>query len=196
MAREQGSLTLFDLAHRVPFRRRIEIVGKLTNQVASRKMAELNALQIDDGNILVTFNTGGGHTSAGLNLCEAFSKSSQRTIGLVDREGMSAGFMALQGCHVRIAKLGSIIGIHNPESSDQDPLPIKHNSTEEEYLKEKRARFRMHQALVRQQREKMLTILLERSVFKDREKLEKFLETAGPMSPGEALKLGFLDGVV
>jgi hypothetical protein len=72
---------------------------------------------------------------------------------------------------------------------------LRFDSTEEEYLEEQRQFF--HKCLPRVQASRELTvkILFARSRGLDMEGLSTLLHEAKPMSPAEAITLGFLDAV-
>ncbi|HEY4489750.1 MAG TPA: ATP-dependent Clp protease proteolytic subunit [Candidatus Paceibacterota bacterium] len=190
--------TWLEVANRIPPSRTIVVEGRLILNNLEKYRRRLKRLQESDGDGDIGFivNSKGGHTAAGLELFYLFSKSPVRIVGIVKGEAKSAGFMALQGCHVRLATSKSILQIHDPERFDTAPPLVHHEMTLDEYLDIHRGRFPNIKAEVEREREEVVTILAKVSKLKDIVFLEEFLKREKVMNAEEALSLGFLDGVI
>jgi ATP-dependent protease ClpP protease subunit len=181
----------------IPATRRLSIQGAFSNRDSEALLKQFSVLDAGEGDILCTIDSKGGNADAGLNVCSQFRDSPRRIIGLVQGHAMSAAFMALQGCTVRLATRQSELAIHDPRFAvDFHMPPVYHDTPEEEWISAQRQRFRWMQATITESRDDMLRILGEGSLLKERTQLAHFIAKGIKMSAGGAEALGFLDEVL
>ncbi len=194
MTKRNRVSSLLAIANQIPLTRQINLHKTLSRETAKHLFEELLSLQKDAGLILFNVSCFGGHFDAGIRMYRAFRACPNRIIGRVTDEALSAGFMALQGCDIRIAGTDSKLYIHNPIGYNVQS-PAEYNSNEEEFLEKQRAFFRKIQPVLVENRRTMIEVLLVRSRLSIR-KLEGVLKKDKPMTADEALELGFIDAIV
>ena len=191
----QSGLSLPQVMGRIPIERRFPIRGSLSNAGAQEMIKRLQTIPPNSGWILVEVDSNGGHFHAGILLYQTFRSSPNQVIGLVRGSAGSAGFMALQGCSIRIGTKDSVLRIHNPVAINLT-TEIRYDTKEADYLMAQALFFREHQPLVRANRELTISILLNRGLTKERVEVERILKEEKKLSASEALQLGFLDEIV
>ncbi len=197
MSSVETSPSLLELTTRVPPNRILSVRGSLLNQVAASVKFKLGEMQAEEGDILFLVDSIGGHVKAGIALNESFRTSPQRIIGKVEGKAASAGFMALQGCAIRVATPNSILVIHDTGTMDPNPFMVKHDTGKRDFIRYHLGKFDelLHEAQTNH--EAIIQILLARSkYFENRADLEYFLDQERQLTPEEAIRYGFLDGVI
>lgn len=197
MSNVETSTSLLELATRIPPNRILSVRGVLTNQVAAQVKLKLGEMQAQEGDILFLIDSRGGHVRAGIDLHESFRTSPQRVIGKVEGTAASAGFMALQGCTLRLATPNSILVIHDTGTMDPNPFVVKHDTDMREFVRYHQGKFNELLREAQANHEVVIAMLLARSHgFEKREELEEFLDQEYQLTPELAIKQGFLDGVI
>jgi len=171
--------------------RRILIQGpKLDSATMERVSREVFELNKTTGDILVVFDSPGGRHIDGKTLFDVFRTSREKVIGMVQGIADSAAFIALLGCHVKLATHYSTFVVHNSEMTYEGR--IKYTSSAKEYLKTfKRVN------LLRRERIWLISLILKKTKGKiSRRELSKLLDEDRRIDADEAIKLGFIDGIV
>lgn len=196
MSIDQSGSSLLNMVRRIPPERTIAIEGTL-NALSEKRLSErLAKIQESAGSeILVTINSKGGSFVTGINLHHTFRSIHGRTVGKVDGFAMSAAFMALQGCEVRYATPSSRLWIHNPQIQP-NVMQITHNTRQDEFLADAKTQFDLALSTIQQQREEVVQALLSRSSVLNRSQLEEILEKRPVLTPKQAVRYGFLDGII
>jgi len=181
-----------ELVSGIPNRRRVRVTSrKLTEKVAKGLQSQISRLNDRPGDILVQFKSPGGAHQAGKNMFDILRVSKERTIGLVIVSANSAAFIALQGCHLRLASESSSLVVHNPEVERYER--IKHSSRPENSASACERAIQTIQV----QREWLIDMILQKSEGKmTRDKLRILLDDGRTLNAEEALKYGFIDGIV
>jgi ATP-dependent protease ClpP protease subunit len=173
----------------------IEFKGSLTDRVAKLQLQRLQELQESSEEILCEIDCAGGSFDRGFEIFNALQRSSAPIRGVVNGRAFSAGFMILQGCHVRSASENDAFKLHAPEAYTVN-TPIRYDSIEEDYIAAQRKDFHFYQPLLKKERENVIEILLRRNKKIDRDKLESILNSAQTFLGREAFELGFLDCLI
>lgn len=194
MTRASDRHSLLEVVDRIPLPRRMHLFGTLSNDTAEEIDEIISLLRKEPGLILLNIDCVGGHFEAGIRLFQSLQSGVNKTIGMVEGKAMSAGFMVLQGCRMRVAKVESKLYIHNPVGHNV-MYPVRYDSNEEEFLADQRIFFRTCQPILIENRKTMFEILLKRTGI-SAEKLDEVLERDKPMTAEEALELGFIDRIV
>ncbi len=159
--------------------------------MAKKFEVQISRLNSRPGDILIQFSSPGGGNQAGKHLFDILRISQERTVGLVLVSANSAAFTALQGCHLRLASENSTLVVHNPELERYER--IKYSSRVEDFI----PAFEERLLMIQEQREWLIGMTLQKSKGKiTREELEILLDEGRTISAQEALKLGFIDGIV
>lgn len=174
----------------VPSNRWITITGIIVPETADRALEQVIDLNTKTKatEILCVVDSNGGEFSTGLDLFDLFRLSAAPVWGLVLGQAHSAAFMALQGCHRRLAARNARLLIHNPR------IEVKSVFEFDTKFEDVRPTIEAIVTRVQEHRERTLSILLERSNLK-REELEELLRRGKNLSAEEALSLGFLDEI-
>lgn len=101
------------MIHEISPDRRLLLSGPLTESLGSTTTQSLFDMEVaSTGPILSVIDSSGGDYAVGLLIHDSFRVSTSQIIGLVKGRAKSSAFMALQGCHVRVATENSRLGIH------------------------------------------------------------------------------------
>lgn len=168
----------------------ITITGVIVPETADRVLEQVIDLNTKTkaNEILSIIDSNGGEFATGLDLFDLFRLSAAPVWGLVLGQAHSAAFMALQGCHRRLAARNARLLIHNPR------IEVKSIFEFDTKLENVESSIEAIIARVQEHRERTLSILLEQSRLK-REELEELLKQGRNLSAEEALSLGFLDDI-